>query len=122
MSSVWNFCVRLSAVFSRGTPAVDVVVKCRLFSQAALAENCLRWIEIRTRKDCKRYLACRGSSNRGRQEKGEETEERFQRYLLSLVLSGRSAAPLLWSLSEGLTISQLFAELFKTPRSGLILS
>ena len=39
MSSVWNFCLRSSGVISRET--VDVLVKCRLFSQAALAENCV---------------------------------------------------------------------------------
>ena len=56
MSSVWNFCVRSSGVISRET----VLVKCRLFSQAAPAENCLRGIEVRTRKGCSRCLACIG--------------------------------------------------------------
>lgn len=48
MSSVWNFCVRSSGVLSR--ESVDVLVKCRLFSQATLAENYV-WLKVKLAQD-----------------------------------------------------------------------
>ena len=110
-SSLWNFCVRSPGVISRET--VDVVEKCWLFSRAALAENYL-WLKLKLAK---------AVGDDARVREGEETGKRFWSCLLSpaRVLPGRSAASLLWSLSEGLTISRPFAELWKTRRSALIL-
>lgn len=111
MSSVRNFCVRSSGVISIET--VDVVVKCRLFSQAALAENCLRGIEIRTCKVCTRCLACTGSSNRRGQEKGEETLEEVSKLssLASTPWSVRCLSSLVTVRKINKTISRPFAEL-----------
>lgn len=64
MSSVWNFCVRSSGVLSR--ESVDVLVKCRLFSQAALAENYV-WLKLKLAQDHAR-------ARRRRRDWGEVSE------------------------------------------------
>ena len=121
MSSVWNFWVCSAGVISRET--VDVVVKCRLFSQAALAENCLRGIEIRTRKGCTRCLACRESSDSRGQEKWEEALEEVSKLssLASTPWSVRCLSSLVTVRRIFKTISRPFTELWKTRRSALIL-
>lgn len=108
LSSVWNFCVRSSGVLSR--ESVDVLVKCRLFSQAALAKNYV-WLKLKLAQDHAR-------ARRRRRDWGEVSELPS---LASTPWSVRCLSSLVTVRRIFKTISRPFAELWKTRRSALIL-
>ena len=102
ISSVWNFCVRSSGVLSR--ESVDVLVKCRLFSQAALAENYV-WLKLKLAQDHAR-------ARRRRRDWGEVSELPS---LASTPWSVRCLSSLVTVRRIFKTISRPFAELWKNP-------